>query len=400
MLKTENELRMSCSITGHQMLDENRSSNDISRCNKNLSDEEKEKEDESFEIIQMPDSQNSGELFVQREESQHNSSRDSPSFELVSETSSTRVSPPCSIYMNEDHFSTFEEEHLCTPVCKLRHLMDFHNHLLGRRFDPHCYYSMTALKLYSTMTCPSKLLDVKQSEERRSPQSPKCPINKCMNYGAHDDMKDSHASYLSVPSYCSSETQSQCSVQSHPSNDVTQSFHSHTTSIADTTVHVEPWNMFTYRHAQNKMEHSIVNEDVQTATKDNCDIPSCGMCWRCLLTVVAPYTCSNKECVDCNYNLPEILEKYFSDNIIPCTSHNNTMQSESDRPNESSEKSKTPFINELNELGTVDPVHILPETLVTAAAQVGCFAYDTAREMFDKLRAHTVSNIKRIISLN
>lgn len=42
-----------------------------------------------------------------------------------------------------------------------------------------------------------------------------------------------------------------------------------------------------------------------------------------------------------------------------------------------------------------DPVHILPETLVTVAAHVGSIAYVTARDMlskFDKLRSQTVSS--------
>ncbi|CAL1686523.1 unnamed protein product [Lasius platythorax] len=426
----ENELRMSCSVTGHQMLDEGRLSKDIlgnqsdneildfekymdgilesdnmtsfwSCDQEEKGEKEKEEDDDAFEIIQMPTS--TDEIFIEpfvepaTEQRHHDSNRDSPSFELLSEP----PSPPCSIHLNEDHFSANEEkleqQSMKTNSPNSVYVVDIH----GKIFDdalqsvnsdervsvdsekqPDITYSYVVEEDFpSTAEAHSSKSSCMEhrSNERKSPRD---DAN-----GSYDDVRNSHASYLTVQIHCDSRTPSQCSCQSQTdSGDFTQSFHSHTTSVIDTT------DMYAHPFASKYGEHTTANDvrEATTATaapRNNHDV-------RTKETRTNEKYCHDK----CPNNDPEY--SCASNNSYPCSrdpSFGASSQSyeAASRASRSTDRScsnvgsrKTPT-DEQALLSTADSVHILPETLVSAAAQVGSFAFDTAREMFDKLRAHT-----------
>lgn len=428
----ENELRMNCSVTGNQMLDEGLLSRDICNtfdsnklleiekdvetlpfnktffqsCNQEKREKNKEEDDDAFEIIQMS---TLNELFMPCEEpaieQRHDSSRDSPSFELVSEP----PSPPCSIRLDEDHFSANEEKleqhSMKTNSPNSVYVVDVHGKIFNDEHQTVNSDERVSVDLkkqpdvtYSFVTdedlltedeneeaCSSKLSCEHRLYERKSPRD---DAN-----ASYDDVRNSHASYLTVQTHCDSKTQSQCSCQSQTdSGDFTQSFHSHTTSVTDTT------DMYA---------HSYACKYGEVMTSQGCTAKDV----RETTTVAAPAPRNNHDVhVDdgwaketktnekprrnkCPNNFPEYL--CTPDHGCPCCDnpsfgglHQPYQASRSFDRSCSNVGSRKTSNGELNTPNT-DSVHILPETLVSAAAQVGSFAYDTAREMFDKLRSHT-----------
>ncbi|XP_072748885.1 uncharacterized protein [Anoplolepis gracilipes] len=438
----ENELRMNCSVTGHQMLDEgllnrdicNTFDNNLLKSEKNIDvlsdnmtsfwscdqeekgEKEKEEDDDAFEIIQLP---LTDEFLIKLpfkdstiEQQHHDSNRDSPSFELLSEP----PSPPCSIHLNEDHFSANEENpeqrSVKTNPPNSVFAVDVHGKIfndehqtvnldervnvdLQKQFD--AVYSFTDEDFL--LTEEDFLLTEDEDEEVRS-KSPcaEHQSNERKNprdepNGSYDDVRNSHASYLTVQTHCDSKTQSQCSCQSQTdSGDFTQSFHSHTTSVTDTT------DMYAHTYV-NKYGDQVITtaNDVREATTMATATPRSNHDVDIVLTKELRrneiYRHDNK----CPNNYPE----YFCapNNSCPCSRDPSfgrfSYQSCPYRTGRSSDKScsnlgsRKTSASDQALLSTADSVHILPETLVSAAAQVGSFAYDTAREMFDKLRAHT-----------
>lgn len=425
----EKELRMNCSVTGHQMLNEGFLNRDICDTEKDVpynlpsswsniqeKKEEKEKEevDDAFEIIQIPALNDDYTLFIPFEEldtieqRHHDSNRDSPSFELLSEP----PSPPCSIQLNEDHFSANEEkleqQSMKTNPTDPIYVMDVHGKIFN---DEHQIMNSDEcvnvdLKKQPDVTyffVEDKDLLTEDEDEVDSSKSP-CAEHQSNERkssrddanSSYDDVRNSHASYLTVQTHCDSKTQSQCSCQSQTdSGDFTQSFHSHTTSVTDDTTDI-------YVHTQVR---SMYNEPVITTTKDVRETTT---------TATTTATAAPKNNHDVRMDggwtkETRTNEKYrhkCSNNYpeYSCTPNNNCSCSrdpsfgascQSYRASRSSDRcsnigSRKTSASEQALLNTADSVHILPETLVSAAAQVGSFAYDTAREMFDKLRAHTV----------
>lgn len=118
----DGELRMNCSITGNQMLDGDRPDDTwydnftedvdkISLCSGSFVAADDQEQEDAFVIIQMPNSKNIDQSLahpttsataVAEQRQQRDNSRDSPSFELLSET----PSPPSSLYIDEEHFSS------------------------------------------------------------------------------------------------------------------------------------------------------------------------------------------------------------------------------------------------------------------------------------------------------
>lgn len=423
----ENELRMSCSVTGNQMLDEGRLSKDtlhnlylISDISDNMTsfwscdheekgEKEKEEDDDAFEIIQMPVSNE--ELFipfVEPIEQQHDSSRDSPSFELLSEP----PSPPSSIHLNEDHFSADEEkleqQSRKTNSPNSVYMVDIQDKIFN---DAH-----QSVNIDECVSVDSKKqLDVTytfvRDEGIPSTKEARSSKSSCMQHrsnerkgprdeGSYDDVRNSHASYLTVQNHCDSKTQSQCSCQSQTdSSDFTQSFHSHTTSVTDTT------DLYAHIYANKYSEQTTINNDVREdiTSFPFTMIPTIANLWDDHDVRVdggwTKETRTNEKYRHdkCQNNYPEY--SCTSNNSYPCNRDPsfgayNQLHEAGSRVSRSSDRSCSNVGSRktsAGEVNTADSVHILPETLVSAAAQVGSFAFDAAREMFDKLRAHTVS---------
>ncbi|XP_070152093.1 uncharacterized protein [Polyergus mexicanus] len=441
----ENEFRMNCSVTGHQMLNEGLLSRDTLVCdtfdNKLLKTEkdvqemlsnnltnswscnqeqkeekEKEEDDDAFEIIHMHALNDDLSItpFEEPIEQQHDSNRDSPSFELLSEPSS----PPCSIHLNEDHFSANEEkleqQSMETNPTNSVYVMDVHGKIFNdehQRINLDEYVNVDLKKQPDVTYFVAKDEDLLTEDEDEvcSPKSPcaehrsnarKSPRDDVN--GSYDDVRNSHASYLTVQTHCDSKTQSQCNCESQTDlGDFTQSFHSHTTSMTDDTT-----DIYVHTYVNDMHDEPVISttKDVREATttvtappKNNHDVRVDGGWTKEIRT-------NQNHHYKCPNNYPE----------YSCAPNNNCSCSrdpsfdalyQSYRMNKSGESSDRSCSNigsrkalsstREQALLRAASVHMLPETLVSAAAQVGSFAFDTAREMFDKLRAHTDDPLKR-----
>lgn len=420
------ELRMSCSVTGHQILDEGHHTRDVWRCNNSNIDktfwscDQEEEDDDTFEIIQMPASGNENESFTRPEEPaaeqrRHDSNRDSPSFELLSDS----PSPTCFMHFNEEHFSAnegnAEQQSLRftstnPPTGGSIYVVDIHGKIYHdkhqseiRLTDLNEHGSIDLEKrsggAYSFVTetlpvqnnrCSKLLRSEQRSSERKNPRDNVCDTRDSAS-STYDDVRNSHTSYLTVQTHCDSKTQCSCQSQTD-SNDFTQSFHSHTTSVTDTTdIYTEAYGSSRYD------EQPTTAQEVREATTTTTA--------RATTTATTPRNdhdvCVNGSCMEetrtneRHYNGADNHPKCF------CDSHSNTPRGisvdppyQSSRASGSSDRSSSnvgsrkPSVGDQTS-GTVNPVHILP--LVTAAAHVGSYAFDTACEMLDKIRAHTVS---------
>ncbi|KAL6256520.1 hypothetical protein P5V15_012633 [Pogonomyrmex californicus] len=425
----DNELRMSCSVTGHQILDENRRSKDAWCCDNTDIDktsfwscDQEEEDDDAFEIIQMPASGSRDESVAHPEEPvieqrRHDSNRDSPSFELLSEPPSPI--PTCFMYFNEEHFSANEgnsegqslhSADMNPKPTNSIYVVDIHGKIYSERQwidSDECIstdlkkrsggtYSFVTETLPVQDTCCSKL----SHSEQRSSERKKGPQEDTMNdicdntKSSYDDVRNSHTSYLNVRTHCDSKTQSQCSCESQTdSNDFTQSFHSHTTDTTD--IYTEAYGSGRYNEQMPSMVEDLREASATTVTATATatvtattasrngvhDVHVSGGCTKEARTNGKNWNCNADNYSECSYTLHNCASQGTSND----TSYQSSRTNGSDRPSSNVGSRKT-SIGET--LGT-DPVHILPETLVTAAAQVGSLAYDTAREMFDKIRAHT-----------
>ncbi|XP_018047028.1 PREDICTED: uncharacterized protein LOC108686300 isoform X1 [Atta colombica] len=381
----ENELRMSCSVTGHQILDEDHCRDtwcsDIDKtsfCSCN----QEEEDDDAFEIIQMPilgnrDESHSEELAA--EQRRHDSNRDSPSFELLSESPSP--TPTCFMHFNEEHFSANEgnPEYESFSFLNSRYSSIYVIDIHGRIYND---YELAKLNWQSVNADLKKRIDKKRNlyitdqlqnthcsnpilersnEWKKNPRDEGCNTRDNAS-NSYDDVRNSHTSYLTVRTHCDSKSQSQCSCQSQTDlNDFTQSFHSHTTSITDTT------DIYTEAYGNDKYDEQVMTaKNVQEVGTGTAAVTTTA-------TATATATPRNDH------------DETSVDRLYQSTQSSRS----SDRVNSNVESKKT-FIGETLDIHWRDPdsAHILPE-LVTAAAHVGSFAYDTAREVFDKIRAHT-----------
>jgi len=248
--------------------------------------------------------------------------------------------------------------------------------------------------------CSNPILE-RSNEWKKNPRDEGCNTRDNAS-NSYDDVRNSHTSYLTVRTHCDSKSQSQCSCQSQTDlNDFTQSFHSHTTSITDTT------DIYTEAYGNDKYDEQVMTaKNVQEVGTGTAAVTTTATATA--TTIATPRNDHDVRWSD--YIKNEMTnERYFPDvddySEDFCTSHNNTPQEtsvdrlyqstqssrSSDRANSNVESKKT-FIGETLDIHWRDPdsAHMLPE-LVTAAAHVGSFAYDTAREVFGKIRVHTVS---------
>jgi len=323
----------------------------------------------------------------------------------------------CFMHFNEEHFSANEKNSEqqalqfanTNPPTSSIYVVDIHGKIYNESTDLNERISADLEKRsggsYSFVTetlpvqntrCSKSLRPEQRSNEwKKNPRDDiGCDIRDNAN-SSYDDVRNSHTSYLTVRTHCDSKTQSQCSCQSQTdSNDFTQSFHSHTTSVTDTTdIYTEAYGSGRYGEqvlvTAKDIREAATGIATATATitatpRNDHDVHIGGGCMKETRT-------NERHCHDAD-NYSECF----------CTSYGSTPQRTSVDPYQSSRASGSSDRSNSNvgsrktsigeqTLGTADPVHILPETLVTAAAHVGSFAYDTAREVFDKIRAHTVS---------
>lgn len=489
----ENELRMSCSVTGHQILDEGRR-RDVWCCNNSDIDktsfwscDQEEEDDDAFEIIQMPASENRDDLIIHFEEPaaeqrRHDSNRDSPSFELLSEP----PSPTSFMHFNEEHFSTNEGNpeqqtsqfaDTSPPTSGSIYVVDVHGKIynehqsadLNERVNADLEkrsggaYSFVAETLPAVQdTRCSKSSRSEQRSEWKNPRDDVGCDSRDNASSSYDDVRNSHTSYLTVRTHCDSKTQSQCSCQTD-SNDLTQSFHSHTTSVTDTTdIYTEAYGIGKYEQvmtakdvletattkgtatatatataaSRNDQDAGRVGSSCAKETKTNerhchggsypectyCSIGSCCVketktnerhchggnypeCTYCAnstpqgTSVDPPYQSSGRASGSSSKSTNErhchagnYPEYAYCTNSTPQGASVDPPHQSSGRASGSSSKSSSNVGSRKASIGeqTADPVRILPETLVTAAAHVvGSFAYDTAREVLDKIRGHT-----------
>lgn len=408
---------MSCSVTGHQMLDETLQSKDMWSDRHNDENDkssfrscDREDDDDTFEIIQMPTSETENMSFEEPvvEQQEHDSNdRDSPSFELLTEPSS-----PCSIYITEDHFAAIEgkpdeedpQANSNNPTNCDRLQLEFDKSvkstnadskkqsggayvtetLPAQDFNSFCKVRKENIRAKQRLNEGKYSRDSKSGDKNSFTENPKVRLIKPTDWlpersvsedmcGAYDDVRNSHTSYLTVQTQC--DCQSQCA----NSGDLTQSFHSHTTSINDIT-DVSHRLVYTDNSHSSQMPSADGQDDAAAIPKSSLD------------SHVGSDRVKN---VKTN-------ERHDADNYPKCRefrAQDADAQHQFHRMNSGfvdrssfSDGSGKAFATEQS-LGPADSVHILPETLVSAAAQVGSFAYDTAREVFDKIRAHAVSSV-------
>ncbi|TGZ35408.1 uncharacterized protein [Temnothorax longispinosus] len=407
----ENELRMSCSVTGHQILDEGRRPRDVWYCNNSDVDktsfwscDQDEDSDDAFEIVQIPVSGGRNESSTRPEEPaveqrRHDSNRDSPSFELLSDP----PSPTSFMHFNEEHFSAnegnAEQQSFANPPTSSIYVVDIHGKVYNKHqladLDEHVSADLEkrpgGVYSFVTETLPvqdapcskSSCLRAEQRsiERKKNSRDDVCDTRDNAS-STYDDVRNSHTSYLTVRTHCDLKTQCSCQSQTD-SSDFTQSFHSHTTSVTDTTdIYTEAASgSGRYGEQQVPTTAKNVREAATTTTRNDHDVVD---------------GCTEGLWTNEIYNGADNYSK------CTCSSHSGTSRFSADSAYQSSQASgpsdrtssnagsrKTSVGGARQTSGTADPVHILPETLVTAAAHVGSYAYGTACEMLDKIRAHT-----------
>ncbi|XP_011329137.1 uncharacterized protein LOC105274584 isoform X2 [Ooceraea biroi] len=236
----ENELRMSCSVTGHQMLDEDRRNKNIWSYNDLHIDssvyDSSEVDDDAFEIIQVSTSKDMNETHPeeslteqQQHQQQHDSSRDSPSFELLSELPS-----PTSTCMNEDLLLNKETEERPEPEEKPESMEKLESkEKIEQQFenpDPRLVYMLNTKGKIRQYYCKK---DISHRATKAAPVvDAQCSelLHDGTTSSSYGDVKNSHPSYMPVSQCRMPQSQRSCQSQIDLI-DFTQSFHSHTTSV-------------------------------------------------------------------------------------------------------------------------------------------------------------------------
>lgn len=358
----ENEFRMSCSVTEDQMLDKINFSSETCGCgcntenisiNSSINNEEDLSTECNFEMIQKP----SLEEFQHFSTNKEKKPKKSSNYQVFNTI--FKRHPP--IHIDEDHFTADSNNILTSSEnCDLN---------IPNFYKPNDKESSEPDNINAKMikVCPFNISNKYQVEDVKELTSSICnklienslyPTHKEVNTESEcsiannfkTNVNDSHTSYMTTKSINtvnlnSPKTQHSCQAQTDL-NDLTQSFHSHTTSIADNGVYCIGETNTTTSHDYSK--HSLSNLSKPTNSKEN------------------------RTCEEMN---KDISDK-DADNKI--SREKNNIKS-SKRTNEDA------AVNSIS--GTAEPVHILPETLVTGALHFASFAIGTAREAIVKIRS-------------
>lgn len=407
----DGELRMNCSITGNQMLYldclEDTCDNlmedidKVSLCSGCFNGTEDREQEDTFVMIDMPTLESADRLLtdskVFAEHRQRDSSRDSPSFELLSET----PSPRSSLYIDEEHFSNsfpaYENGGNPLPSQETNvqriYVVDVHGKIYNSSTNAgecaNTDFEKRTDGVYSFVaeTLPVQETDLSKSsyvvpDERNGSQGNTTILN--------DDARSSPTSYLSVESdhvrqpeetssYPRMHSQSQTD-----SGDFMQSFHSHTTSVTDNgDVFAESYSSLAEQAQHDRNEVTVMEIRGMTAATT--------------MTTTSMTMTTTTSATSSSQRKParHVRErKYSGADKTRCDDANKRFRSHHPNREKSSNESINGSRRTSGEQMSADPVHILPEALVTVAAHVGSVAYVTARDVFhklDKLRSHTVS---------
>ncbi|KAG7211259.1 hypothetical protein KM043_010567 [Ampulex compressa] len=405
------DIRMNCSITGHQMLNKSAltgttecSDSDIDNASTsydaaNISDRE---EEHNFETIQMPSEcainnsdcascagnalqnkpgvvppvpSNKKLNFQCFDEDNNESSSDSPSFELLAET----PSPPTSIFIDEDHFS--KNENNAGPSTSfdsdMRENSLYAISLTQKAYDkslPGDYEKCLDSNKESSAddACSStsepvflvddstSMIDWEHCSRSKNTKEPSI------------DVKTSHTSYpvdmerIEVERADISQVPRGCYQSQSDPADFTRSFDSHTTSVTDSGAYVA------------NGAHSGVNQ-------------------KC--TKRATLECRRKDDSmenECRHAL--VVRDRSQEKVERVTKKGDKRQCAAEggkcfckEQSENREGADARQLSPEEAPGVTDPVLILPETLMTNAAHVASLAYGTAREMLVKIRVRTVN---------
>lgn len=238
---------------------------------------------------------------------------------------------------------------------------------LEKRSDGTYSFTAKTLPIYEIDSAKSSYAELQTSSERKTSQD---------NPKSSDDNARS-SPYLNAESdqpetpllYTRTHSQSQTD-----SNDFTQSFHSHTTSVTDNDLLYT--GSSTYFAEQNIRDH---NDEGATKNQQR--------------TATTATKSSSKQKTSRETRRGR-KSKATADETRRDDAGKRFRPHQSSRGNSFDGSSIGFRTNRFGEQ-LPDPVHILPETLVTVATHVGSIAYVTARHMFnkfDKLRSQTVSS--------
>lgn len=259
----DGELRMNCSITGNRALNvdsfyENTWCDDlmedidkISYCSGCSITAEREHAD-TFVMVEIPMPENADPSHSQSKalsEQQRDNSRDSPSFELLSETSSPRSSS----YIEEEHFVNVfstKEKDLQTPVenpspvPNSTYMVDIHGKIYNEQLpttpDTNVEFEKRSDGVYSFV---AETLPVRETDSSKSSNVQQQTFSEQKNsqYNATSSNDDERNQLPSYSKAAGDQHQSSAETfywRTHPqlktdANDFMQSFHSHTTSVTD-----------------------------------------------------------------------------------------------------------------------------------------------------------------------
>ncbi|XP_014485451.1 PREDICTED: uncharacterized protein LOC106749967 isoform X2 [Dinoponera quadriceps] len=399
----DGEFRMNCSITGNRALNMD-SSHENTWCNDLMEDidrishysgcsilsDEREHMD-TFVMVEMPMPENVDpslkhpKVSSAAELQQRDNSRDSPSFELLSET----PSPRSSSYICEEHFVNVfsaNEKDLQTSVVNSNsavssaYMVDIHGKIYNehvpttpgtniefeKRSDGIYSFVAETLPVREIDSSMSKLSHAEQQtfSEQKSSQYNTTNLNnernQLPNYSrAADDQHHLPAETF----YWKMHSQSQTDA-----SDFVQSFHSHTTSVTDN-------NNDLFYQPTNYVEQKTAIKNTQKSTTT---------------TTTSPRKATQYNTRDKRSSRVRADETRCDDTGKFVRPQQSNRPSGFDNCSNGSRRTSEQLPN-----ATADPVLILPEALLTMATQMGSIAYVTARDMFDKLRSHTDDPVKR-----
>lgn len=438
----ENKYRNSCSVIGHQMLDEDCRNANIRGSFNDLhigssSVYSSEVEDDAFEIIQMPvdgnESRSGNGIAVVVFDEQHCSSRDSPSFELLSDLSSP----------NEDLLMSKELDETPEPLAKLsvateaskpeerieqQQLQQQPEHPNPPRVRD--FVIDADGKIHEDDHEAESFLDKDTTREEDAPiwdadcSGSSHDNGNGLSSAQYDHVRSSHAN-LAPPGVL----QSQHSRQSQTDLiDFTQSFHSHTTSVTDMTDGTEIYadaEISAYDNGRfygeqttpvasgNVRDTGATTATTTTTTVDN----KMGKMLKWMTAEMDPVHFPAHDCLETQTTRTTTTTSPGNDFVERASKTAKTKKDRYDangdshaqsssvppdapqqsrRANGSAEKPASgdglqKRCTRVNDpIGAGDPIHILPETLVTAAVLLGSHAYVSARTLLGRMRSHAV----------
>ncbi|KAK2575063.1 hypothetical protein KPH14_008801 [Odynerus spinipes] len=382
-MANESEFRMNCSITEHQMLDKKHFESKTCCCGSDTENisihsyiSNGEEFCNEFEMISKPiDSENNTcymkdkvplreklrNIFYKNRSNEN--TKDTQSFEVLPEMLSSLSSSIC---IEEDHFTT--STNIPTSVANdnlnisITHKSDGEEYSAcenkkicsGRPFDVSNKYTNSDVKEFTNKIC-NKLI-----ESTLIPTHEKIDLLHTdfdlESRNTKINVNNSHTSYMTTEptnAIYSDYSATERNIESQTDlNDLTQSFHSHTTLINDNGVYdIRETNTST---SHDYSKHSLSDPNKLTNSKEN--------------------------------KIHEQIKKDFT-NKNP---EKKVSREESNAKNGGRHEIEDTAANSIS--GTAEPVHILPEKLVNGTLHLASFVYGTARKALVKNSSNIPAN--------